>query len=375
MELLDLLHRLRDQNGSDLHLVAGSVPRIRLDGQLQALEYEPITSQDLGGWAERLLTKEQIDQFKAKGEWDGAHDFLGLGRFRFHCYFQRNSVAMSIRALSEHIPTIEELGMPPLIGTLINKRQGLVLVTGPTGCGKSTTLAAMLNHINQERRAHIISIEDPIEMVHRDAQSLVSQLEVGTDVGEFQAAVRGILRQDPDVVFLGELRDLETIQTALTVAETGHLTVATLHTNSAIHTLSRMISVFPPHHQQEIRSQLSMVLEGILAQQLVPRSEGVGRLLALEILIPSPAIRNLIREDKINQIYSMMQTGQAQYGMQTMNQALADLCGQGALSWESALKLTNLPEELSKLLGRTRRNGPPSMTVARLHPGMRPGKG
>lgn len=329
-----------------------------------------LTSQDMSRLAESLLTDAQRHQLTRTGEWDGAYSLPDIGRFRFHIYTQRGSLAMAIRAVSGAIPTFDELGLPPIVDELMRKPQGLILVTGPTGSGKSTTLATMLDRINEERRAHIISLEDPIEVLHKHKKSLVSQLEVGSDVREFQSALKGILRQDPDVVFLGELRDLETIQAALTMAETGHLTVATLHTNSAIHTLTRLVSVFPPHQQQEIRIQLSMVLEGILAQRLLPRTEGKGRVLALEILIPSPAIRNLIREDKIHQMYSMMQTGQAQYGMQTMNQALTDLVGQGVISSELAMAMTMLPDELAKLLERTGRDRHGAMSLARLRPRM-----
>lgn len=329
-----------------------------------------LTSQDMSRLAESLLTDAQRHQLTRTGEWDGAYSLPDIGRFRFHIYTQRGSLAMAIRAVSGAIPTFDELGLPSIVDELMRKPQGLILVTGPTGSGKSTTLATMLDRINEERRAHIISLEDPIEVLHKHKKSLVSQLEVGSDVREFQSALKGILRQDPDVVFLGELRDLETIQAALTMAETGHLTVATLHTNSAIHTLTRLVSVFPPHQQQEIRIQLSMVLEGILAQRLLPRTEGKGRVLALEILIPSPAIRNLIREDKIHQMYSMMQTGQAQYGMQTMNQSLTDLVGQGVISSELAMAMTMLPDELAKLLERTGRDRHGAMSLARLRPRM-----
>jgi twitching motility protein PilT len=262
---------------------------------------------------------------------------------------------MAVRAVSTTTPSFDQLGLPSVVKSLMQKSQGLVLVTGPTGSGKSTTLAAMLDQVNQERRAHIVSLEDPIEVLHSHKKSLVSQIEVGSDVREFQSALKGILRQDPDVVFLGELRDRETIHAALTMAETGHLTVATLHTNSAIQSLTRLISVFPAHQQPEVRVQLSMVLEGIVSQRLVPRSEGVGRVLALEILILSSAIRNLIREDKFHQIYSIMQTGHVQYSMQTMNQALADLVSQKVIASEWAFTLTSFPEELTKLLERTGR--------------------
>jgi len=368
MELLDLLRELRQQGGSDLHLVAESVPRLRVDGHLRTMEAPILTSQDLSRLAESLLTEEQQGQLVESGEWDGAHTVPIVGRFRFHLYTQRGSLAMAVRAVSDSVPSLEELGLPPVVKGLMQKSQGLVLVTGPTGSGKSTTLAAMLDQVNQERRAHIVSLEDPIELLHPHKKSLVSQLEVGSDVQDFRVALKGILRQDPDVVFLGELRDRETIQAALTMAETGHLTVATLHTNSAIQSLTRLISVFPAHQQPEVRVQLSMVLEGILSQRLVPRWEGSGRVLALEILILSPAVRNLIREDKLHQVYSMMQTGQAQYGMQTMNQALADLVSQKVIACELAMELTTFPDELTKLLERTGRVRASPKSLAQLRP-------
>jgi twitching motility protein PilT len=367
MELSNLLRELREQGGSDLHLVADSVPRLRVDGHLQPMEAPILTSQDLSRLAESLLSEEQQGQLAGSGEWEGAHTVPVVGRFRFRLYTQRGSLAMAVRAVPDSVPSLEELGLPPIAKGLMQKSQGLVLVTGPTGSGKSTTLAAMLDQVNQERRAHIVSLEDPIELLHPNKKSLVSQLEVGSDVQDFQVALKGILRQDPDVVFLGELRDRETIQAALTMAETGHLTVATLHTNSAIQSLTRLISVFPAHQQPEVRIQLSMVLEGIFSQRLVPRWERTGRVLALEILILSPAIRNLIREDKLHQVYSMMQTGQAQYGMQTMNQALADLVSQKVIACELAMELTTFPEELTKLLERSGRvrSSPKSLTQLR----------
>lgn len=363
MQLVELLRELRQQGGSDLHLVAESVPRLRIDGHLRPMTAAVLTSQDVSQFAHHLLTEEQQRQLVKTGEWDCAHTIPGMGRFRFHLYTQRGSLAMAVRAVPDIIPSLDELGLPSVVRALMQKPQGLVLVTGPTGSGKSTTLAAMLDQINQEQRAHIVSLEDPLETLHSHKQSLVSQLEVGSDVRDFQAALKGILRQDPDVVFLGELRDCETIQAALTMAETGHLTVATLHTNSAIQSLTRLISVFPAHQQPEVRAQLSMVLEGVLSQRLVPRLEGVGRVLAMEILILSPAIQNLIREDKLHQVYSMMQTGHVQYGMQTMNQALADLVKQKAIASELAFELTMFPDELTKLIAQTGRVRSSSMSL------------
>jgi len=368
MELLELLHALRQEGGSDLHLVAGSVPRLRVDGDLRPMETPILSNQDLGRFVEALLTEGQQRLLAETGEWDGAQTVADIGRYRFHVYTQRGSLAMAIRAVSAVIPSFQELGLPPVVNALMQKSQGLVLVTGPTGSGKSTTLAAMLDQVNQERRAHIVSLEDPIEMLHAHKKSLVSQMEVGADVREFQSALKGLLRQDPDVVFLGELRDRETIHAALTLAETGHLIVATLHTNSAIQSLTRLISVFPAHQQPEVRVQLSMVLEGILSQRLVPRLAGTGRAMALEILILSPALRNLIREDKLHQMYSMMQTGKAQYGMQTMNQSLADLVNQQVIARDFALGLSAFPEELTKLLERKGQVRSSTASLALLQP-------
>ena len=366
MELLDLLRELRQQGGSDLHLVADSEPRLRLDGQLIAMEMPILTSQDVNRFAQSLLSDEQQELLADTGEWDGAQTMPVVGRFRFHLYTQRGALAMAVRAVSDSVPTVEKLGLPLVVKELMQKPQGLVLVTGPTGSGKSHTLAAMLNQVNQERRAHIVSLEDPIEIFHPNKKSLVSQMEVGSDVPEFHTALKGILRQDPDVVFLGELRDRETIQTALTIAETGHLTVATLHTNSAIQSLTRLISVFPAHQQPEVRIQLSMVLEGILSQRLMPAALGKGRVVALEALILSPAIRNLIREDKLHQVYSAMQTGHAHLGMQTMNQALAKLVNEQVIARELALESTTFPEELTKLLERSWSVGSSSKPLAQL---------
>ncbi len=366
MMLQDFLQKLFDQEGSDLHVVVGSVPRLRVDGQLKPLEGPALTGPQVWEMAEPLLTGTQRQRLETARECDGAFEFPNLGRFRFHLHFQQGFPAIAIRRIVSVLPSREELGLPPIVEQFISKPQGLILVTGPTGSGKSTTLAVLLDCINRARPCHIVTLEDPIEVVHPDKKSLVSQMEVGSDVSDYHMALRTILRQDPDVVFLGELRDLATIQAALTLAETGHLTLATLHTNSAIQTLTRLISVFPPHQQPEIRLQLSMVLEGVLSQRLLPRLQAKGRVLALEILAPSPAIRNLIREDKIHQMYSMMQTGQAQYGMQTMNQALADLAGQGVVDRDMALSLSPFPDELQKLLQRSGRDRPSSMSLARL---------
>ncbi|MDP2278483.1 MAG: type IV pilus twitching motility protein PilT, partial [Nitrospirota bacterium] len=285
-------------------------------------------------------------------ELDLSFGVKGLSRFRGNVFMQRGAVAGAFRTIPFQIKTFQELGLPEIVNDLIKKPRGLILVTGPTGSGKSTTLATMVDRINSERQDHIITVEDPIEYIHNHKKSLINQREVNADTSSFKNALKYVLRQDPDVVLIGEMRDLETIEAALTVSETGHLTLATLHTNSAVQTINRVIDVFPPHQQEQIRTQLSFVLEGILAQQLIAKKSGQGRVLAMELLIPNPAIRNLIREDKVHQIYSMMQTGQARFGMQTMNQSLFDLYTRGFLSYEDAIGRSSVPEELITMLQR-----------------------
>lgn len=265
---------------------------------------------------------------------------------------QRGAVAAAFRTIPFQIKTFQELGLPEIVNDMVKKPRGLILVTGPTGSGKSTTLATMIDRINSERPDHIITVEDPIEYIHNHKKSLINQREVNSDTASFKSALKYVLRQDPDVVLIGEMRDLETIEAALTVSETGRLTLATLHTNSAVQTINRIIDVFPSHQQGQIRTQLSFVLEGILAQQLIARKSGQGRVLAVELLVPTPAIRNLIREDKVHQIYSMMQTGQARFGMQTMNQSLFDLYTRGLLSYEDAIGRSSVPEELLTMIQR-----------------------
>lgn len=354
--LSHLCQILIDRKGSDLHLTTGSPPRIRVDGRLVALDGPPLSTVEVQGLVSEMLADSQPRRYEKGAEVDRSVSIPGIGRFRCHVYTQRGSPAAALRVIPATIPTVEELGLPPIVRQLVRKPQGLVLVTGPAGSGKSTTLSAMIDVMNEERHAHIVTLEDPIEFLHAHKSGLVHQREIGSDVQDFQQALKGIFRQDPDVVYLGELRDWEAVQAALTVAETGHLTLATVHTNSAIQSLKRLVSLYPPHQQPEVRAQLSMVLEGILSQRLVPTTAGKGRVLALEILVPTPAVRNLIREDKINQIYSMMQTGQARHGMQTMNQALVDLYKRGVISAQAARALAPHPEELSRLLDRAGRD-------------------
>jgi twitching motility protein PilT len=279
----------------------------------------------------------------------------GLSRFRANIFMQRGAVAGAFRSVPFEIKDFKELGLPPVVGDLTKKPRGLILVTGPTGSGKSTTLATMVDKINEEREEHIITIEDPIEYLHGHKKCLVNQREVHADTNSFRDALKYVLRQDPDVVLIGEMRDLETIEAALKVSETGHLSFATLHTNNAVQTINRIIDVFPPHQQEQIRVQLSFVIEGIIAQQLIPRKDGRGRVLAIEVLVPNQAIRNLIREDKVHQIYAMMQTGQSKFGMQTMNQSLLELHQKGHLTQEDCVRRSNVQEEMVQMLEKLQR--------------------
>lgn len=348
-----LCAHLVERGGSDLHLTSGSPPRIRIDGRLHSIESPVLTREDCRRFATDLLAESQQRTFEEQFELDCSLTLPDVGRFRCHLYTQQGSVSLALRAIPREIPTIEALGLPPVVQDLLRKPQGLLLVTGPSGSGKSTTLAALLDAINRQRAVHIVTVEDPIEFVHSSKRAIVSQREIGRDVRDFAAAVKGLLRLDPDVVFLGEVRDGPSIQAALTIAETGHLTLATAHTNSAVQTLHRLIMAHPPYQQPEVRAQLALVLEGILCQRLIPRMSSKGRALALEVLVPTAAIRNLIREDKLPQIYSMMQTGQARHGMQTLNQALADLVKQRVIAPQQAVNASSSPEEVTELLRRS----------------------
>ncbi|RMG01098.1 MAG: type IV pilus twitching motility protein PilT [Nitrospirae bacterium] len=344
--LYDFLKMMIEKNASDLHITTGSPPKLRIDGKLVSIDHPPLSPSETKTLCYSILTDAQKHRFEENNELDLSFGVKGLSRFRANIFMQRGAVAGAFRTIPFKIRTFQELGLPEVINELVKKPRGLILVTGPTGSGKTTTLAAMIDRINSERHEHIITIEDPIEYLHPHKNCLVNQREVTADTSSFSAALKYILRQDPDVVLIGEMRDLETIESALRVSETGHLTLATLHTNSAVQTINRIIDVFPPHQQDQVRVQLSFVLEGIIAQQLIARKDGKGRTLAVEILVPNPAIRNLIREDKVHQIYSMMQTGQAQFGMQTMNQSLYELYTKGLISYEDALARSPIPEEL-----------------------------
>ena len=353
LSLSELLKKMIELGGSDLHLTTNTAPQVRVDGELRTLEsYRVLTSADTKQLAYSVLTDAQKHRFEETLELDFSFGVKGLSRFRANLFNQRGAVGAVLRAIPYEIKSFDTLGLPPVVSKLCDKPRGLILVTGPTGSGKSTTLAAMIDKINRERHEHILTIEDPIEFLHAHKSCLVNQREVGADTRGFAEALRTALRQDPDVVLVGEMRDLETIESALRIAETGHLTFATLHTNSAASTINRIIDVFPSEQQAQVRAQLSLVLEGIMCQALLPKASGSGRAMALEILVPNSAIRNLIREDKVHQIYSMMQTGQEKYGMQTFNQSLATLYHKRLISMEVALQRSSNPDELRELIER-----------------------
>ncbi|HXE74139.1 MAG TPA: type IV pilus twitching motility protein PilT [Candidatus Xenobia bacterium] len=361
LSLTELLKKMLETGGSDLHITTNSPPRIRVDGKLRPVEgLEPLTAPETKQLAYSVLTDAQKHRFEENWELDFSFGIRGLARFRANVFMQRGAVGAVYRTIPWQIKNFEELGLPPVVKTLCEKPRGLILVTGPTGSGKSTTLAAMLDKINSERPEHMITVEDPIEFIHSHKKCLVNQREVHTDTKSFSNALRAALREDPDVVLIGEMRDLETIESALRIAETGHLTFATLHTNSAVSTINRIVDVFPSHQQSQVRAQLSLVLEGIMCQSLLPHASGKGRVLALEILVPNAAIRNLIREDKIHQIYSAMQTGQDKFGMQTFNQSLATLYFQKKITLDVAMSRTSIPDELQDMISR----GPSSVGMS-----------
>jgi len=353
LSLSELLHKLSELNGSDLHITTGTAPLVRVHGEIRPLDgYRPLTSSETKQLAYSVLTDAQKHRFEENLELDFSFGVKGLSRFRANIFNQRGAVGAVFRAIPYEIKSFEELGLPPVVKELCTKPRGLVLVTGPTGSGKSTTLAAVIDKINKDRHEHILTIEDPIEFLHNHKNCIVNQREVNADTRGFANALRTALRQDPDVVLVGEMRDLETIESALRIAETGHLTFATLHTNSAVSTINRIIDVFPSMQQAQVRAQLSLTLEGILCQTLLPKADGRGRALAMEILVPNAAIRNLIREDKVHQIYSMMQTGQDVHGMQTFNQSLATLFHKRQISRETAMQRTSNANELRDLIDR-----------------------
>jgi twitching motility protein PilT len=350
--LSDLLKKMLEMGGSDLHLTTNSPPQIRVHGHLHPLDMPPLTPTETKQLGYSVLTDAQKHRFEENLELDFSFGLKGLARFRGNLFNQRGATAGVFRVIPFEIKSFQQLNLPAVIAKLCEKPRGLVLVTGPTGSGKSTTLASMIDKINTDRHDHIITIEDPIEFVHPNKNCVVNQREVHSDTKSFSAALRAALREDPDVVLIGEMRDLETIESALRTAETGHLTFGTLHTNSASSTINRIIDVFPSHQQSQIRAQLSLVLEGIICQSLLPKIGGQGRCCAMEIMVPNPAIRNLIREDKIHQIYSSMQSGQDKFGMQTFNQSLANLYFQKQISMETAMARSSMPEELTEMINR-----------------------
>ncbi len=351
--LPDLLRKMTDMGGSDLHLSTNSAPQVRVHGHLSPLAgFAALTPSDTKRLAYSVLTDAQKHRFEENLELDFSFGLKGMSRFRANLFNQKGAVGAVFRAIPYEIKTFEALGLPSVVADMCKKPRGLILVTGPTGSGKSTTLASMVDKINVDRHDHILTIEDPIEFLHNHKNCIVNQREVAADTHSFGAALRTALRQDPDIVLVGEMRDLETIEMALRIAETGHLTFATLHTNSAYSTINRIIDVFPAEQQAQVRTQLSLVLEGILCQALLPKASGDGRVMALEVLVPNAAIRNLIREDKIHQIYSMMQTGQDKFGMQTFNQSLATLHHKRQISLETAMQRSSNADELKELIDR-----------------------
>jgi len=349
--LRGLLEEMIDKGASDLHLSAGEVPKLRVDGTLEDSNHGTrVGPRDTQALAYSILTEQQKKRFEQEDELDLSFSVQNLSRFRGNVFRQRGTVAMAIRQIPFEILSFQELGLPSVIGRLAEKPRGLVLVTGPTGSGKSTTLAAMIDKINRERHGHIMTVEDPIEFVHRHQNCLVNQREVGSDTSSFAQALKYVLRQDPDVILVGEMRDLETVRAALTIAETGHLALATLHTNSAAESINRVIDVFPAHQQEQVRAQLSFVLEGVLTQTLLPRRAGRGRVVACEIMMATPAIRALIRDQKVHQIYSAMQAGK-KYGMQTLNDALYSLYMRDEVALEDLMRVSSDPTELKRMIG------------------------
>jgi twitching motility protein PilT len=348
-----LLQKMVDTQASDLHLTAGSPPAYRINGRLVRLKVAPLTPDDTERLVSELLLPHQQKLFEEKQEVDLSFDWRQQCRVRANFYRQRGSVAAALRRIPHEIIKLEQLGLPSAVADLASRPSGLVLVTGPTGSGKSTTLAAIIDEINTNNQSHIITIEDPIEFLHRHKGCIVNQREVGSDTQSFHSALRYVLRQDPDVVLLGEIRDLESMEAALRISETGHLALATLHTNNTIQTIHRVLDFFPARQQDMVRTQLSFVLEGIVSQQLLRRADGDGQCLASELLIPTPAIRNLIREDKTHQIYSQMQLGQSQHGMQTLNQCLLKMVRKGLITPPQALRHSYDPEELASMLEKS----------------------
>lgn len=349
MNIDELLVLMIEKKASDLHLTPGLPPMLRIDGEIVPTHYEKLNTDDCQKLIYSLLTDAQKEKFETNNELDLAFGIKGIGRIRMNVFRQRNAVSAALRSIPPKLFSFEELGLPPIVYEIMKLPKGLVLVTGPTGSGKTTTLASMIDYLNEYRHGHIITIEDPIEYTHNHKKCVIEQREVGSDTNSFATALKYVLRQDPDIILVGEMRDLETIQAALNIAETGHLVFATLHTPDAPQSVNRIIDVFPPHQQNQVRVQLSFVLQAIFSQMLLPRIGGQGRVLASEVLVITTAIRNLIREQKIEQLYTLMQTG-AKYGMQTMNQSLIDLYSRGLIPYEEAISSSLDPDDLKRLL-------------------------
>ncbi len=350
--LPELLKTLVENEGSDLHIATNTPPQIRVHGHLRRVDGPDLQPADTKQLVYSVLTDAQKKRFEESNELDFSFGIRGLARFRCNVFNQRGAVGAVYRVIPEKIRSLQDLNLPAVLGNLAERPRGLVLVTGPTGSGKSTTLAAILDKINSERHDHILTIEDPIEYIHQHKNCLVNQREVHSDTDSFSNALRAALREDPDIVLIGEMRDLETVEAALKIAETGHLTFGTLHTNSAAQTINRIIDIFPANQQAQIRTQLSLVLEGIVCQALLPKADGKGRVCSLEIMVPTPAIRNLIRDDKIHQIYGAMQTGQEKLGMQTANQSLASLYMRRLITLDTALGSSSNRDELQEMINR-----------------------
>lgn len=351
LSIQSFLEYVVQHGATDLHISSESPPLMRVDGQLRPLPVPPLSANETKNLCYSLLTDSQRHRFEEENELDFSFGLRGLSRFRGNLFVQKGAVGGAFRLIPYEIRGLAELGLPPVVADLTKLPRGLVLVTGPTGSGKSTTLASMIDKINRERQEHIVSIEDPIEFVHEHRKCLVNQREVYADTHGFSEALRHVLRQDPDIVLVGEMRDLETVASALTVAETGHLVLSSLHTNSAVQTINRILDIFPADQQPQIRAQLSLILQGVVSQQLIPRLDGRGRVLAVEVMIPNPAIRNLIREEKVHQIYSQLQVGQIKFGMQTMSQSLVDLYQRRLISYDEAIGHATEPDEVRMMLG------------------------
>lgn len=351
LTLDELLRLVVEKKATDLHLTVNLPPQLRINGALVLTDYPPLKKEDIQRLAYSILSADQIKRFEQEKELDTSYGISGLGRFRVNLYYQRGSIACAIRFIPYEIPSLDSLGLPEVVKKFANYHAGLLLVTGAVGSGKSTTLASFIEYINSFRRCHIITIEDPIEYLHRHRMATIDQREIGRDTLSFEQALKYVFRQDPDVVMIGEMRDLETMRTALTLAETGHLILGTLHTIDATHAITRIIDVFPPYQQQQIRVQLSLVLIGVIVQQLIPRLDGKGRVLAVEVMKVTSAISNLIRENQIHQLYSLIQTGKSE-GMITMNQSLLELFRKKLITAEEALKRSSNPKELFALMGK-----------------------